>query len=345
MNYTENYHLPQWDEGDRILRKDFNQMCADLEEGLTGNRETAAGANQAAAEQAESRAFDRVCRLAYNHYCFAQAAKPFPRQVGVFHQDTSVSMEGLENMSKYDGYAQMNYGSAPAAEDFFNSLEKPTPMDTSLPPYNLAMTIRFNAPTNGTIKTMTIHFIRKEDYPQAVTFPFTLTCKDLTTGKTTKEVNISAILPTNYTEWDIKFTAGVEFHQSHRYEIQIRADNAGLALVTGTLTDKDFSVDFTSTGPEASAVHVFREPEENLGFVAVVTCEMTGSTSEPKLLFDGEEIPCWWIRDVGNGSGKTIHEAVFRKNQPVKDGDRMALALSCQLGGDIILYSWGATLL
>ncbi len=35
MNYTENYHLPQWEETDRIMRTDFNQMCADIESGLT----------------------------------------------------------------------------------------------------------------------------------------------------------------------------------------------------------------------------------------------------------------------------------------------------------------------
>ena len=34
MNYTEKYHLPQWEETDRILRTDFNQMCADMEAGL-----------------------------------------------------------------------------------------------------------------------------------------------------------------------------------------------------------------------------------------------------------------------------------------------------------------------
>ena len=35
MNYTENYHLPQWVETDRIMRTDFNQMCLNMENGLT----------------------------------------------------------------------------------------------------------------------------------------------------------------------------------------------------------------------------------------------------------------------------------------------------------------------
>ena len=37
MNYTEKYHLPQWEETDRVMRSDFNQMCVDIECGLDGN--------------------------------------------------------------------------------------------------------------------------------------------------------------------------------------------------------------------------------------------------------------------------------------------------------------------
>ena len=41
MNYTTNYHLPQWDENDRIMGTDFNQMCADMEAGLNANADAA----------------------------------------------------------------------------------------------------------------------------------------------------------------------------------------------------------------------------------------------------------------------------------------------------------------
>lgn len=44
MNYTAKYHLPQWEETDRIMRTDFNQMCADLESGLTAAQAKADGA-------------------------------------------------------------------------------------------------------------------------------------------------------------------------------------------------------------------------------------------------------------------------------------------------------------
>lgn len=41
MNYTTNYHLPQWVKTDRIMMDDFNAAMSSLEEGLTEAKETA----------------------------------------------------------------------------------------------------------------------------------------------------------------------------------------------------------------------------------------------------------------------------------------------------------------
>ena len=41
MNYTEKYHLPQWEESDRVMRTDFNQMCVDMETDREGNAQAA----------------------------------------------------------------------------------------------------------------------------------------------------------------------------------------------------------------------------------------------------------------------------------------------------------------
>lgn len=52
MNYTKNYHLPQWVKEDRIMMEDFNRMCADMDAGLTKNARDAASATSAAASAA-----------------------------------------------------------------------------------------------------------------------------------------------------------------------------------------------------------------------------------------------------------------------------------------------------
>ncbi len=51
MEYTKNYHLPQWKEDDRIMMRDFNQMCADMEKGLTEAKDAATLAQSMAEEK------------------------------------------------------------------------------------------------------------------------------------------------------------------------------------------------------------------------------------------------------------------------------------------------------
>ncbi len=58
MNYTEKYHLPQWEETDRIMRTDFNQMCADMEAGLDKTAKDAAAGTAAAKSEALNAAAD-----------------------------------------------------------------------------------------------------------------------------------------------------------------------------------------------------------------------------------------------------------------------------------------------
>ena len=53
MNYTEKYHLPQWEESDRVMRTDFNSAMAALENGLSGNAQGINEAKTAAAEAAK----------------------------------------------------------------------------------------------------------------------------------------------------------------------------------------------------------------------------------------------------------------------------------------------------
>ena len=41
MNYTTNYHLPQWAETDRIMMEDFNRAFSDIDEGIKTAQDTA----------------------------------------------------------------------------------------------------------------------------------------------------------------------------------------------------------------------------------------------------------------------------------------------------------------
>lgn len=48
MNYTTNYHLPQWVKSDRIMMDDFNDAMASMENGMTATAAATARAEQSA---------------------------------------------------------------------------------------------------------------------------------------------------------------------------------------------------------------------------------------------------------------------------------------------------------
>ena len=66
MNYTTNYHLPQWAETDRIMMEDFNQMCADIDQGIKTAQDTADTAeSKADAAQTTATAAQTTAGAAY----------------------------------------------------------------------------------------------------------------------------------------------------------------------------------------------------------------------------------------------------------------------------------------
>ena len=102
MNYTEKYHLPQWEETDRILRTDFNRMCADMEAGLNKTAADAAADTAAAKQenaykisQAQSTANTAVSKAnaaqatADNAYCPGK----YPYRVGSYVGTGEVAVE------------------------------------------------------------------------------------------------------------------------------------------------------------------------------------------------------------------------------------------------------------
>lgn len=73
MEYTKNYHLPQWSEEDRIMMTDFNAMCAWIEAGLTENSEAltsglAENDEALAALQQGLGTGEKNCRIAWGSY-------------------------------------------------------------------------------------------------------------------------------------------------------------------------------------------------------------------------------------------------------------------------------------
>lgn len=348
MNYTKNYHLPQWDETDRIMRTDFNQMCADMEAGLAKTARDAAAASEKAAgdaaqdtREAESRAFDRICRLAYNHYCFAQTITPFPRQTGVFHLDTSLSGAGLSGMAKCADYYQMNNAPSVTADELLaQTTQTPLLLDGSK---RQNLTATFTAPSNGRLGTVELDLYYTGLDSSKTNCYLAITYRDLTTGQTLQEFEPTVVMSSEAGHAYPRFSEPIQLYQGHQYQITVWLRQNPAGKINAQIMK--FYYASGATGGTATASRTFQNPEENLGFLAVASYQFTKNCAAPKLLAGGEEVPAWWSRTVEDGKGNTIREIVFRRNAPVKNNETVQLQLFCGAGETLTLYSWGVTLL
>ena len=67
MNYTTNYHLPQWVKSDRIMMDDFNDAMSAMEDGMTASTQTAnAAASTANTAHALAAAAKQTADAAYS---------------------------------------------------------------------------------------------------------------------------------------------------------------------------------------------------------------------------------------------------------------------------------------
>lgn len=351
MNYTEKYHLPQWDETDRILRTDFNQMCMNIERGLSQSAAGSAEATEkitaditAAVQTAENKAFDQACRLAYNHYCFAQTLTPFPRQIGVFHLDTSLDSTGLSGLVKHHDYYQLNYTSSKTANQLLSLMEQ-TELKVAYPTGSQALTATFTAPSNGLIQNFDMFVQYNDTSSGTFVFPCALTYTDLTENQTLLTSNFSISLPG---------ADGTLFHTieeplliscGHKYQVTIASRLVN--SLSGSISARFTRLGFTSaaTGATGTASYTFQNPVENLGLVAVASYQFTANCPTPKLLAGGQEVSPWWSRTVEDGKGNNIQEVVFRRDSAVKNDETIQLRLSCGPNETLTLYSWGVVLI
>ena len=93
MNYTEKYHLPQWEETDRIMRTDFNQMCADMEAGIMDARGRAERGDEAvkaltAKAQTDANNAQITANTALSKANAAYSPSQQPYVIGVYQGDS-----------------------------------------------------------------------------------------------------------------------------------------------------------------------------------------------------------------------------------------------------------------
>ena len=112
MDYTKNYHLPQWVDDDRIRRVDFNEAMANIENGLM---EARSGRGDLS---------DSLLRMAYNSWQHLAMLPETPPQDGAFRQGflptgswPSKAKDGTETIQLDEGRWFANFDQTPNAKD------------------------------------------------------------------------------------------------------------------------------------------------------------------------------------------------------------------------------------
>ena len=175
MDYTTNYHLPQWVETDRVQMEDFNQMCADIDQGITEEREareaadTALGQTTAQAQaSAKAETLKKLRRGGYDLYQMAGRAS----RLDLFAFPTkSIVVNGLHTAAELGrvsgGLALLEGGGVKIGPSTGLSMERLTAGITDwtdaeiLELYGTATAVvKFRSAVQGTITALNVWFHR-----------------------------------------------------------------------------------------------------------------------------------------------------------------------------------------
>ena len=116
MDYTTNYHLPQWVESDRIMMEDFNAMCAAIENGIT-----AAKAAADAAQKSADTALELAPRVAQLEQSLGMVKLAGPVTVPGKNQTVSMDLAEID-MAHYDALLVLCRLPAHSGGDFIFSI-------------------------------------------------------------------------------------------------------------------------------------------------------------------------------------------------------------------------------
>jgi len=332
MKYTENYRLPQWEEGDRILRTDFNRMCADIDGGFLGCRREI--------QEEETLVLERLCRLAYNHYGLFRDTSQLPRQIGVVHQRFGKGAGSVEGMVRQENCCYMGGGSEPVSvEAFSQSIDRKSKLEVVKNTSAVSLVAEFTAPGPGRFVYLPVY----GTYSACDTAggPCQVTLYNLDEKRTEKSMLVPLGLRqiTGITTTGLAPQVDLPFHGGYRYRLtiapQTRDYNAKLDFSTVT----DYHLELYSNR-NVSVAQTLQTGETSRGGLVVVRYKPYGQCGL-RLLWDGVAIPVWKNLEAEG----EIEEMIFRRVGLVSAESSLTLELTCGVNSELALYSLGAVLL
>lgn len=351
MNYTDNYKLPQWEEEDRVMRTDFNQMCADIDEGLSGLSGGLAEAREEAARQAQA-ARDHVAgsiyRAAYNHWSMLAEAEEQPRQLGLFRQrlDGAALPSGVKGMLQREGFAWTARGGAEITGETLKAAATETSslfINKNMPGQTSSLVVTFTAPSGILLNNINLG----GDYRRLGSdnrFDFQLVLTNMTTGQTEIRKTLSSQM--SESGYSIGFTINWYLRTGHKYKLELVPMSSTYDMVFGLKNETKGKFHITSYDMEPAELSwTMSEETSSKGGLVLARYTTCGQAGTPTLQWDGKTLTPRKVRTITDGQGRTMQEAEFKRDEAISARSSMKLMLNCPENGEMSLYCWGAVLI
>lgn len=343
MNYTENYHLPQWEETDRVMRTDFNQMCADIEEGLS----------QTAAGSAETRTLTWDALLRSGKRVLAENLTQFDRDT--LYSRNGLLFNPLANAEMAGTLAGTSWHEqlgvyAGRGEDIPEDVLRPycTSCDNGTTPAATSKSIYyFTSPLTGRMKSFTLYLMThfNSTYPTMdMTLTFvaeqasgnqykevlrkTVSLAREGSGTVNEEVPVEVNLPltkdykyrltlthVSKTKVSGRFGFVVQYKDSSDYTSGC-LDHSKFQIVYPPITAMSHTRAFSTDGPASRALAVVRYRKEE-------------STTTLTATIDGKAMTCTGEQSLQDEEGGEYQEAWYSCEKSFSGTAQFRIAVTC----------------
>lgn len=350
MNYTENYHLPQWDETDRIMRTDFNRMCTDMEAGLTGLEDGLAeehSGREAGDAALRDRGFRNVCRLAYNHYLLVDAADRWQSQTGAFYQEPELKY--LPNAAIRDGmYYIARSDETDDRDSFFGRAAIVS--DMRIAEGDLAActpgVVSFSTKTPTCITALPIDITYATVPAEIQTISLRLSLKNMGTGLVEWSRQLDCEVKNQKVDKRFQMGMSIPFHGGQNYQLilePMQAAGTGHAYIY--INPLSCGTNFYTNYPYLTLSRSFTDAVGGRGGIAVVRCRRSGTGGTVILNWNGREMQPAYEREVPVENWEPVREYVFVRDDDLPAQNDLSVTLTCNKEGEFWFYNWGAMLL
>jgi len=351
MDYTKNYHLPQWVDDDLIRRTDFNDAMASIESGLTAHQSGQDGIR------------DSLYRAACNNWRQLSAMSIAPWQDGVLRQEfiaasnyqvSGAPNDGTGTLRLYDGRWFANCGTAGTAAAVNATAKEISPLSYEKKSNKYVVT--FTPPYPVILQRLCGfgHYSRDSSSGARQTEGCTGRLYIDATGELVKEATYTgelfdALAGSGYSEFGLWL--GVPVHQGvrYRYEVQMTKDlvlpcEYGLGVGKTDYSGSAVNVFYCAGTNRASATFSGKLSMETPAAegIALARYATYGAAGNVTLEWQGKTLTPRTVRSV-TYKGKAAQEAEFLLKGPLPTESTLKLTAHCGKNGEFILYDWGAT--